>query len=162
MDLAATRLRELNVKSLIAWEGDDSILGSLVESLRREGFEFLPVELPARDGEARRAQIFSMGGAGAGLTGAVAGLADTGTLALPGGPGRSQLASLLPPVHLAVLRAQDIYPSMGAWLAAGGKALIESSPNLALVSGPSRTADIEMTLTIGVHGPAKLIVFCVE
>jgi L-lactate dehydrogenase complex protein LldF len=92
-----------------------------------------------------------------GLTGALAGIAETGTLALPAGGGRPQSASLLPEYHLAILRIEDIYDSLEQvlklpkiWQAANG----------VLVSGPSRTADIEMTLTIGVHGPRVVHVVC--
>ena len=92
----------------------------------------------------------------------MAALADTGTLMQPSGAGRSQLASLLPPVHIAILFEQDIFSSMGAWLDAGGSQLVRTSSNLVMISGPSRTADIEMTLTLGVHGPGRLIIFCVD
>jgi len=94
----------------------------------------------------------------AGITGALAGIAETGTVVIPGGEGQPLTASLLPAVHIAVLRASDILPSLEATL---GLPEIEKSPAVALVSGPSRTADIEMTLTIGVHGPGELHVFVV-
>lgn len=95
----------------------------------------------------------------AGLTGALAGAAETGTLALPGGPGRMLSASLLPEVHLAVLSEQAILPTLAEVLAL--PALHENAA-AALVTGPSRTADIEMTLTIGVHGPKELVVFLIS
>ena len=94
----------------------------------------------------------------AGITGALAGIAATGTLVIPGGEGQPLTASLLPEVHIAVLRASDIVPSLEDALNLPG---IVESPALALVSGPSRTADIEMTLTIGVHGPGELHVFII-
>jgi L-lactate dehydrogenase complex protein LldG len=93
----------------------------------------------------------------AGLTGALAGVAETGTLILPGGKGRPLTASLLPFVHIAILRAEDILPDMAAALKL--RELSQCSA-AALVSGPSRTADIEMTLTLGVHGPREVHVFC--
>jgi L-lactate dehydrogenase complex protein LldF len=94
-----------------------------------------------------------------GITGALAGISETGTLVIPGGAGRPLTASLLPEIHIAVLRASDILPSMEA---AMSTLEIAKSPTVALVSGPSRTADIEMTLTIGVHGPGELHVFVMQ
>ena len=58
-----------------------------------------------------------------------------------------------------MLVAQDISPSLSDWLERGGRSLVAERSSVALITGPSRTADIEMTLTIGVHGPARLIVF---
>ena len=95
-----------------------------------------------------------------GLTGALAGLADTGSLVLASGPGRSRVASLLPPVHVAVLSQARMYATLPAFLAANRGAVGETS-NLVLVTGPSRTADIEMTLTHGVHGPREVHVIVV-
>ena len=93
----------------------------------------------------------------AGLTGALAGVAETGTLVLLGGRGRPLTASLLPLLHIAVLKAEDILPDMAAALKLPE---LQECAAAALVSGPSRTADIEMTLTLGVHGPREVVVFC--
>jgi L-lactate dehydrogenase complex protein LldF len=90
-----------------------------------------------------------------GLTGALAGIAESGTLILPAGPGRPQTASLLPEIHVAVLNAGDIVERLAEALA---QPEIPYHSSLALITGPSRTADIEMTLTIGVHGPGRLVV----
>lgn len=94
----------------------------------------------------------------AGLTGAEAAIAETGSLALTGAPGRPLTASLLPEVHLAVLRAADIMPALPEALRMLG---MRSSSASVLISGPSRTADIEMTLSIGVHGPREVLVFVI-
>jgi L-lactate dehydrogenase complex protein LldG len=117
--------------------------------------------LPSRPFDRPKA-LEELDGAQAGVTGAQAGFADTGTIALSAGRRRSLLPSLLPGVHLAVLRASDIYESMQAWLDDVGSALTTSTQCMTLITGPSRTADIEMTLTVGVHGPAQLIVICLE
>jgi len=69
-----------------------------------------------------------------------------------------QTASLLPEIHLAVLRAEDIYETLPEVLRLACRAPASS---LVLISGPSRTADIEMTLTIGVHGPRQVHTFLV-
>lgn len=92
----------------------------------------------------------------AGITGALAGIAETGTLVIPGGSGQPLSASLLPATHIVVLRASDIEESLVKVLEQHD---VEKYPSVVLVSGPSRTADIEMTLTIGVHGPGELHLF---
>jgi L-lactate dehydrogenase complex protein LldG len=91
-----------------------------------------------------------------GITGALAGIAETGTLVIPGGSGQPLSASLLPEIHIAVLRAADIEENLAKVLILHR---VEKYPSIVLVSGPSRTADIEMTLTIGVHGPGELHTF---
>ena len=95
----------------------------------------------------------------AGITGVLAGIAETGTLVISGYEGRPLTASLLPEIHIAVLRAADILPSLEQAIRLPE---VVSVPATVLVTGPSRTADIEMTLTIGVHGPKELHVFVVD
>jgi L-lactate dehydrogenase complex protein LldF len=95
----------------------------------------------------------------AGLTVALAGVAETGTLLLTSGPGRSLTASLLPEIHMAILRLSDLLPDLPAALRLPE---VRQASAAVLVSGPSRTADIEMTLTIGVHGPKELHVFLID
>ena len=92
-----------------------------------------------------------------GLTGAIAAAAETGSLALPGGSGRSLTASLLPEVHIVVLHQENVLAGLDELLSLPE---MTNSAASVLVSGPSRTADIEMTLTIGVHGPGELVVLC--
>jgi L-lactate dehydrogenase complex protein LldF len=92
-----------------------------------------------------------------GLTSAISGVAETGTLVLASGKGRPQSVSLLPEIHAAILQAGQLVQTLG-----GVNLDIEGASCVHLVSGPSRTADIEMTLTIGVHGPGQLIVFLID
>jgi L-lactate dehydrogenase complex protein LldF len=95
----------------------------------------------------------------AGLTGALCAIAESGTLVLPGGNGRPLTASLLPEMHIAILRAEDICESLPQGLHRQEE---HKAAATILISGPSRTADIEMTLTIGVHGPRQVHVFCLR
>lgn len=92
-----------------------------------------------------------------GVTGAQAGIAETGTVVLDSSVDRNRLVSLVPPVHIAILDASRIYTTLGETLAAlqSGD---EVSPAITFITGPSRTADIELTLAIGVHGPQELYV----
>jgi L-lactate dehydrogenase complex protein LldG len=107
------------------------------------------------DGSERLHRLAELDPIRVGITGAFAGIAESGTFAVISGPGRSRLASLLAPVHVAVLRADRLYPSLAAFFAAHPDVAEEGS-NLVLITGPSRTADIEMTLTRGVHGPGEV------
>jgi L-lactate dehydrogenase complex protein LldF len=91
-----------------------------------------------------------------GLTGCAAGIANTGTV-LVLDEGETLKASLLPETHIAILRTSQLVADLPEALA-----LTRNSRNAALITGPSRTADIEMTLTIGVHGPKEIIVFLVD
>ena len=95
----------------------------------------------------------------AGLTSALAGIADTGTLVVPSRHGQPLTASLLPEIHIAVLPVSRLKSSLPEALSLPE---VKESPATVLITGPSRTADIEMTLTIGVHGPKELHVFLVD
>lgn len=92
-----------------------------------------------------------------GITSAQAAIAETGTLVLDSTHERHRLVSLVPPVHIAIVEASTIYATVGETLSMlqNGK---ELSPAITFITGPSRTADIELTLTIGVHGPQELYV----
>jgi len=90
-----------------------------------------------------------------GATGVVAALAETGTIVVSSGPGRSRLVPLLPPVHIALAPASSLTRDLFTWTAGRGGAMPSS---VTLISGPSKTADIEQTMAIGVHGPKRLIV----
>lgn len=92
-----------------------------------------------------------------GVTGVDAAVAETGSLMLISSTEHLRTASLLPPVHLAVVRTGDLVPNLGTFLR-NNRELLERSSCLNVVTGPSRTADIELALTLGVHGPGRLIV----
>ena len=96
-----------------------------------------------------------------GITKAQAGIAETGTLVLDSSVELNRLVSLVPPVHIAILNASQIYPTLSETLAAlqSGE---EVSPAITFITGPSRTADIELTIAIGVHGPQELYVIVVQ
>jgi L-lactate dehydrogenase complex protein LldG len=95
----------------------------------------------------------------AGLTEAQWGIVETGTLVLASARERNRLASLVPPVHVALLRASNLRDTIGDALAAAREP-DGSVPShvITFITGPSRTSDIELTLAIGVHGPQVLLV----
>jgi L-lactate dehydrogenase complex protein LldG len=97
----------------------------------------------------------------AGITSSVGAIAETGALILWPSEIEPRLMSIVPSIHIAVLSADTIHNTL---LDAMQKEnWSERMPtNVVLVSGPSKTADIEMTLAFGVHGPKELIVLIVE
>lgn len=139
---------------ILAWENDALGLPNLRELLVEAGVVVVSDALP-EEVDGRKAQLADVDEVFVGVTGAHGGLADTGAIGLLSGPNRSRLASLAPPVHIALLRRDQIYPSLPAFLADNSDAARNSS-NLVFIAGPSRTGDIEMTLSIGVHGPGEV------
>ncbi len=93
----------------------------------------------------------------AGITIARGAVADTGAIVLWPTRDEPRLISLVPAVHIAVLDADKIYNSLTEMMAV--ERWSDGMPtNVLLVSGPSKTADIEFTLVFGVHGPKELVV----
>lgn len=149
-----TFLDEYRPRSILAWE--DPVLERLgmFEQARRRGCKVWThhelAGLPAAD---RQAAILA---ADVGITGTTWAVAETGSLAVASGPGTERTASLLPPVHLAVVTRDRILPDLYDLFAR-----IETAPaplpasNWVLISGPSKTGDIEMNLVVGVHGPGR-------
>ena len=94
-----------------------------------------------------------------GITSAQFGIAETGTLVLESDREFHRLTSLVPPIHVCLLKAETIKQTLGETLEILEKDL---SRTVTFITGPSRTSDIELTLAIGVHGPAELHVIIVE
>ncbi|MBW4934215.1 LutC/YkgG family protein [Marinobacter sp. F4206] len=97
----------------------------------------------------------------AGITSTRGGIAETGSLILWPTADEPRLMSLVPPVHVAVLYASELYTTFHEAMQVQdwGAGM---PTNALLVSGPSKTADIEQTLAYGVHGPKELIVLIIE
>jgi L-lactate utilization protein LutC len=93
----------------------------------------------------------------AGIVEADYAIASAGTLVLIGQAARPRSLSLLPPINIVLLRAGRILPDLAAVLRAVGPQTMAAHP-LVMVTGPSRTADIEKRIVIGVHGPKELYV----
>ena len=149
----------IGVTTALAWDEDAIGVVGLMSALARAGVGVADHTLPDEP-SAREARLADLERCELGVTGADHGLADTGSLVLVNGPGRGRLASLLPPVHVAVLPVTRLVWSLSDALAASPQ-LATSGSNLVVITGPSRTADIEMTLTRGVHGPRELHVVLV-
>jgi L-lactate dehydrogenase complex protein LldG len=143
-DAIAAALREGNLPSRIR-AGDDAIF---------EGWRDGQAELEIVKGRAEADDAV-------GLSHAFAAAAETGTLFLASGPENPSTLNFLPEVHFVVVLAGDIagsyeecWSKLRAMLGAG-----KMPRTVNLVSGPSRTADIEQTIVMGAHGPKKLVVF---
>jgi L-lactate dehydrogenase complex protein LldG len=105
-----------------------------------------------------KAELFRIEAA---ITTTVGAIAETGAIVLWPDAREPRLMSLVPPLHIALLWSDKIYNSFCEIIQA------ENWPdrmptNALLISGPSKTADIEMTLAFGVHGPRELIVLIIE
>jgi L-lactate dehydrogenase complex protein LldG len=126
-------------KTVLAWDKDQLPCGT---GACLEGEKVLFASDPKEE----------QGKAEFGLTGVEAAIAETGSFVMQAGQGRPRTASLLPYNHIAVIRGSDILLGMGEFFervkAKGGLL-----PYFVFATGPSRTADIELSLTLGVHGP---------
>jgi len=87
-----------------------------------------------------------------GLTTAQAGLAQTGSVVIHSGEGLSRQVSLLPDVHLVLLPVDHLVPDLISWESVRPP---QMASRVLIVSGPSKTADIEQTLVVGAHGPKR-------
>jgi L-lactate dehydrogenase complex protein LldG len=147
-------VRQRRANRVLTWSDEWPDCPGFVAALERSGIQVVDFEAPS-DATDRRRAFDVIEPIAVGVTGALAGLADTGSLVLAAGQGRSRMASLLPPVHVALLDRSRIYATLPAFLAAH-PGVADTTSNLVIVTGPSRTADIELTLTHGVHGPREV------
>lgn len=120
--------------------------------------ELPPLVGYTQDVEQSKDRLFAID---AGVTSTHGGLADVGALILWPDSDEPRLMSLAPAVHIAVLDAANIHDSLAQAIAR--EHWREKMPtNALLISGPSKTADIELVLTFGVHGPKELIVLILD
>lgn len=143
-------------REILSWNLDELPLPGIGQYLTEAGIElFVPDDLHD-DADRKRA-----GAAAIGLTGVDAAFAGTGSAVLAPATGRSRAASLLPYRHIALIPMSAIYPTVEAWLAALRQHerlgdFVRDSAQLAFITGPSKSADIELNLTLGVHGPKQI------
>jgi L-lactate dehydrogenase complex protein LldG len=157
-------LKERGSADLLAWQADNLPVPGLLAALRESGINVLDGEVPNAE-PGRTETLARIEAVKVGLTGVDAALAETGTLALWTGPGRPRMASLSVRTHVALLDPRRLFANWAAWLQLEGPAVVErltQASNLVLIGGPSRTGDIEMTLTVGVHGPGQVIAVLVS
>lgn len=97
-----------------------------------------------------------------GITQVELGIAELGTLVTDGVELENRLISMLPPIHVALLYTSDLVEDLPVAFDFIRNKFDRIPGYLSFITGPSRTADIERVLTIGVHGPGRLIIFCID
>jgi len=150
-------LRQRKIKDLLY--GPRTPIGEALQQKWQNTADGLP-ELVPYDVEIEKIKerVFNVE---AGITSTLGGIADTGALILWSSKKEPRLMSLVPPIHIAILRADKIYNSLlevmqkENWSA-------NMPTNAFLISGPSKTADIELVLAFGVHGPKELILLVID
>ncbi len=138
---------------ILAWDFAHIPINGLDVAIRDAGIE---ITQPTLQDDSRPDVIAKIDGAQVGITGVDAAIATTGTLAVSTGPGRGRIPTVLPPVYIPIITLDQLVPNIEAWLAderADGMTKMRDRANVAFISGPSRTGDIEMELILGVHGP---------
>ncbi len=130
------------------------------QALRNAGREDLP-DLLIYDEPIESWQAHLFNEVDASITSTRGGIAETGSLILWPNDDEPRLMSLVPPVHIAVLKASELHTTFHEAMQAQNWAA-GMPTNALLISGPSKTADIEQTLAYGVHGPKELIVLIIE
>jgi L-lactate dehydrogenase complex protein LldG len=150
--LVETIAAESLVKRALMWDDRWLPVPGLAAVLQAGGFTIDRQLADDLASDARRAELAT---ATIGITSAEAALSDTGSLVLVSGPGRGRLASLLPPVHIAIVERARMLRSLPDMLLDRPE-LATAGSNLVCITGPSRTADIEHTLSRGVHGPKEV------
>jgi L-lactate dehydrogenase complex protein LldG len=135
------------VKKATLWTTPDLAAWDVAGTLRSLG-----VEIVSPQADKRLVAACELG-----VTGVDAALPETGTLLLRSSPERPRVVSLLPRVHLAILTPAALRPDLHQAFAD-----TKDAGYSVLVTGPSRTADIELTLTLGVHGPKSLYAWVLD
>jgi L-lactate dehydrogenase complex protein LldG len=138
--------------------GSRSAVASNAPLLEKCGITRLP---GVRSGIANREELRELcASAEVGITSADYALADTGTLVMLSSPQEARMISLLPPAHIAVVPGERILSGLDELFSILPNPA-ETSSSMVLITGPSRTADIEQILVRGVHGPGEITVVAI-
>ena len=157
LDTVEDALKAREAKRLLY--APDTEIGKALEHQWENPAGDLPQLIPYnQDIEQLKEMVFNVD---AGITSAAGAIAETGALILWPTEKEPRLMSIVPPLHIAVLQADKIHNSLSEVIQKENWPT-KMPTNVVLVSGPSKTADIEMTLAFGVHGPKELIVLILE
>ena len=158
-----TRLaKEKGAEVVVRWQSDLLDTLEIDDALHAGGANVHTAAPTSEDDAASRRQELRdlLARADLGLSGVDAVIAETGTLMLTAQPGQMRGVSLLPPVHVALARTDQVVATFADALRTVQRAGEDVQQNLtsciSFVTGPSRTGDIELKLTVGVHGPGEL------
>ena len=139
--------------------GTKTGLAQELVNLKQESPEMIPELIDYKDPiEESKDLLFEIDAA---ITTARGGIAETGSLILWPTPDEPRLMSLVPPIHIAVLYASDIYSTFREAMISENWSS-QMPTNALLISGPSKTADIEQTLVYGIHGCKELVVLVLK
>lgn len=153
LDVITAIMEERGTREFLAWDQEHLPAERLLEALAENGYRRTPTSLPP-DPQGRIPHQMGYIEAVIGISAAVAAFAESGSVVVASGRRRSRLASVIPAVHVVLVPVQRIFRSLSHWAAqADSPARLA---NLVVVTGPSRTGDIELTLTKGVHGPGEI------
>jgi L-lactate dehydrogenase complex protein LldG len=162
LETLATLLAQKQANSAITWDLAEIGLPGLDALLAQRNVALLD---PQVQGAQRAERLQELEPAPVCISGVAFAIAESGSLVLHHGPGRPRLASLLAPAHIAIVRREQLVRGLGEALAAlherYGDTLFDATSNVTLITGPSRTADIEMTLSLGIHGPPEVHVILI-
>ena len=157
LELVSSLLERYNTQHIIAWD---------MAQIGLPGLEKLVAQHQIRNtsifvgGTQRAAQLQELEPATVCITGADVAIAESASIVLRGGPGRPRLASLLAPIYIAIIRKSQLVRGLGEALmrlqSQHAEDFFRDASTLTFITGPSRTADIELTLTLGVHGPREV------
>ena len=143
-------------RSFMAWE--DLPASGVASALTAAGLTRVKGEVPV---ETRIEHQLGYRDLDLGVTGAAAGLAESGSVVLEHRPGRPRMASLVPEVHVALLDLTLMERTLVHWAHKFPESVADTA-NLVVITGPSRTGDIEQQLTLGVHGPKHVHIVLIK
>ena len=160
-DTLAKLLAELKPAAAFCWKHPLLDRLQVTEALHKNNIACHDFDsLAGLDDHSRRATILS---ADVGITSVDYAVAETGSLVVCSKPGQERMVSLLPPVHLALIDEAQIVPDLYDLFERLQDNDAQTLPsNLAFITGPSKTGDIELQLTTGVHGPGRWIVVIIR
>jgi L-lactate utilization protein LutC len=148
-------VRARSVRRILLGGGDVLAGLQVVEPLRTAGIEVHE----AGTRQTSREAVFQ---ADLGLTGVDYLVAETGSVILASRPEQPRSLSLLPPIHIAVAERRQILPDLFDLFALIGTSLDDLPACLSIITGPSKTGDIELRLVTGVHGPGEIHVILID
>ena len=129
-------------KQVLMWDAEHIPLAGLAAALEKAGVQ--------------RASVDDAPTVRVGITGVDAALAATGSIAVVSGAGKSRQPSLLPLVHVAVMTRKQVVADLETFYKQLGREDYRNHSNIAVITGPSKSADIAMELIHGMHGPGEV------
>jgi L-lactate dehydrogenase complex protein LldG len=158
IDKIGELLRSLSARSVAVGEGITTDAATAAARLSRDGCQVGAIG--PQDGSQGSLKE-RLAAVDVGIVEADYAIGATGTLVMIGDAARPRSLSLVPPINIVLLRSTRILPDLAAVLRTVGPQTAVEHP-IVLVTGPSRTADIEKRIVVGVHGPKQLYVVIIS